>query len=123
MAEGLVECRGISSLSVHQLTPELAKNLAAVDEVVFVDAEFNDRHNRIQIHSLPPGSHKATSSHGCSPESLLDLCEHLYGHRPIATLIGIPARDNSLGEHVSAVTQAGIEEARTWILQRRSRHA
>ncbi len=123
LAEELSAEEGISTLPVHQLTPDLAATIAEAEEVVFVDSEFGEHVNGIQIHLLLPGGTGTASSHGCSPSALLDLTERLYGRRPVATVIGIPARDAELGEHVSAITRTGIEDAKRWILERLACHA
>ncbi len=123
LAEELSAEEGISTMPVHQLTPDLAAAIAEAEEVVFVDAEFGDYVNGLQIHLLLPGGKGSASSHGCSPSALLDLADRLYGRRPVATVIGIPARDAGLSEQVSAITRTGIEDAKRWILERWACHA
>lgn len=107
---------------VHQLTPELAEELACSEWVIFVDAcQFNGPHN-VQVSPLEaigcetPGSSVPALGHTCDPQSLLALAKSTYGHRPHAWSVAVPAQDFSLGEHLSATAEEGIAEALEIIL-------
>jgi hydrogenase maturation protease len=125
LAEELEGTPGLTCLAVHQLTPDLALRIAAAAEVVFVDAIPARPGQGLLMKRLfaIDRSTPSATSHACTPESLLALCEQLYGRRPGAMMLGIPAIDMSLGDRLSPATRLALEEARTWILRYRLCHA
>jgi hydrogenase maturation protease len=115
-AAGIVAVQEISRrypqadcMTVHQLGPELAEQVAAARTVVFVDASVLVR--AVSIQHLRPGQ-GIVSSHVATPEVLLGLCEHLHGATPgSAFLVEIPARHLGFGETLTEVTAAAVHEA------------
>jgi len=122
---------GVQCCPTHQLTPDLAERMSMVSDVFFIDAysaadcgaaihetllddELNGTEYPVNI---------STNSHACVPKTLLALTQMLYGRRPRARLITIPALDFSLGDQLSSTTQAGIEAAKEIILKRIACHA
>lgn len=101
----------VRSLSVHQLTPDLAEAIAQVAIVVFVDAATTVA--ELTIETLHPNVNESFTGHYADPCSLLCLTEALYQHCPIAYRILIPAVNFEFGESFSAVTQAAIAFALT----------
>jgi hydrogenase maturation protease len=100
---------GLLALAVPQLTPELADDLAFVDRVVFVDA---GREGPFAVRSLlPAASGGGGRSHLSDPRGLLALTEALYGHRPTAWLVTVPAADLGLGTGLSDTARQGADEA------------
>lgn len=100
----------VRSLAVHQLTPELAAELAEVDCAIFVDACITG--DAIQVISLEPMSSEGCQlGHYLDPRSLLYLAQWLYGHSPQAWLISVPGVNFELGDRLSPVAQQGVAEA------------
>jgi hydrogenase maturation protease len=96
-------------LTVQQLGPELAEQVAAARTVIFVDASVLVR--AVSIQHLRPGQ-GIIASHVATPEVLLGLCEQLHGARPgAAFLVEIPAEDLGFGETFSDTTARGVHEA------------
>jgi|WetSurMetagenome_2_1015567.scaffolds.fasta_scaffold99395_2 hydrogenase maturation protease len=96
-------------LTVHQLGPELAEQVAAARTVVFVDASVLVR--AVSIQHLRPGQ-GIVSSHVATPEVLLGLCEQLHGATPRAAfLVEIPARHLGFGETLTDLTATAVQEA------------
>lgn len=96
-------------LQVHQLTPELAAELASCDAAIFLDASADLQQVGIAVRDLhPAGQPDVSSAHNHSPESLLALCRDLYQRLPRAVLISIPARSFDLGEELSAEASEGV---------------
>lgn len=95
--------------SVHQLTPELAEEIAAAREVIFVDASMEARVltiEPVEAASLPDGSHAAT------PGGLLALAAQVYGTLPARALaVAIPASDLGFSEELSLITSRWVREA------------
>ena len=129
----------VSSLSVHQLTPELAESIAHTDVVLFVDASLGDRNQTetgrgdegvrgrqgegetgitsqtgtsCRIERLQAADFHLSSDHLWSANSLLQLARLLYGSSPIAYQILIPAIQFDYGTTLSASAQEGV----TWAL-------
>jgi hydrogenase maturation protease len=93
---------------VHQLTPELAAEIAEYETVVFVDADVRAADARIE----PVGQAAApTFSHVAQPAEVVALARALFGFQGSAYLCRIPARDFSPGEGLSLRTQELAEHA------------
>lgn len=118
--------------AVHQLTPELAPMLAAAGEVLFIDACFADACFSddgapgpclvpLAPGALPSGTPRF--SHHTTPESLLALAQRLYGRRPPAWCLRIPAHDDQLGTRLSPATAAQLGPARRALRRWLDRHA
>jgi len=101
---------GTQSLSLHQLTPELAATIAEVDRVIFVDAGINS--DSVQLQAIQPEEATSTQmGHFCDARSLLALSQILYHYAPQAWLITIPAVDFEFGEQLSPLAKSGAIQA------------
>jgi hydrogenase maturation protease len=103
------EKSGIAALAVHQLTPELAALLADAEMAVFVDAGADGVASEVRL--KPEAGARAGMGHASDPCRLLALTEAVYGRRPEAWLVTIPAADFGLGADLSAVAEAGLSAA------------
>lgn len=103
----------VRSLARHQLTPELAADLADADAVIFVDAvvAFDQPEAQVQVEPLAPRHQRDTLGHAVDPRSLLSLTQTLYDKTPRAYRILIPAFSFAFGEALSPTTQARVEQA------------
>jgi hydrogenase maturation protease len=103
----------VRSLAVHQLTPELAEDIANVDLVIFVDAVILSKQNaeKIEIKTLEVDNKYLNLGHTENPRSLLYLSKILYKKLPIAYWILIPVFNFDFGEEISFLTQQGITQA------------
>lgn len=102
----------VRSLPAHQLLPEHSEAIASVERVIFVDAAITaDRPTAgvalepLAIGDSPPRSHHLT------PPSLLNLARCLYGAKPDAYLLAIPAVDFTLGAELSPIARRGVGAA------------
>lgn len=104
---------GVRVLCVHQLTPDLAAELATVDRAIFVDAvpQAEDAPPRVQIQFLDPHLPNNPLGHSCDPRSILALSQLLFDRLPEAYWVLIPAIDFEFGETFSEVTKQAIEVA------------
>jgi hydrogenase maturation protease len=107
----------VRSLSLHQLTPELAADIAEAEAVIFVDAIAPTEEPITQIKVVPIRAQETPThwAHFQDPRSLLALTQQVYSHAPSGWWILIPAVDFEFGEQFSAITQKGIADALTWI--------
>jgi hydrogenase maturation protease len=100
-------------LAAAQLLPEWAERISVAELVVFVDASSELSAGEIAFFNLdancPDGEATSTAiSHYCTPQSLLELAEILYGKRPRAWLFLIGAADLSLGEGFSSAMSKSL---------------
>jgi hydrogenase maturation protease len=83
---------GVRTLSVHQLTPELAAELTQARLAVFVDAGVIDSEPAISMSAVAPAEPVARITHQFDPQTLLGLTQALYGVCPPAQLVTIAGR-------------------------------
>ncbi len=102
---------GVRSLYLHQLTPELAADLAEVELVIFVDATLAAIAPDVRVTLLKPLSSVEIRSHTSDPRVLLNLAQILYNHCPKAWWVTIPGENFELGDAISPLAQRGITRA------------
>ena len=101
----------VRSLARHQLTPELAEDIAKANTVIFVDAVAISPETPLEIEvQTLEGSQIDPSSlgHSSNPRSLLGLTQALYGKIPPAYWILIPGVNFGFGEQLSPTTEQGL---------------
>ena len=103
----------VRTLSLSQLTPDLAAHLAMATAVLFIDAcSCPSGSAEVQIEPLlPDGTGWATLDHAITPRLLLKLCQSLYGNCTQAWQISVPGSDFSLGEGLSRRAEAAMVQA------------
>ncbi|TAF11003.1 MAG: hydrogenase maturation protease [Nostocales cyanobacterium] len=106
----------VQSLAVHQLTPELAANLATVNLAIFVDASINSELADVQVEPIIPTTSSIIIGHSADPRSLLALTKSLYGYWPPAWLVTVPGVNFELGDCLSPIAEKGIGIALTKII-------
>jgi hydrogenase maturation protease len=99
----------IKTLTVHQLTPDLAAAIAPFPRVIFVDAAAD--HPVVRLTTLTLSRRETFTTHIASPTALLALAQRLYDATPIAYLLTIPGVNFELGEELSAIATAGKVQA------------
>jgi hydrogenase maturation protease len=102
---------GAEILSVHQLTPELATQVAGADRIVFVDAYVATPGDITRVERVTGDGVDPPLGHVGGPHSLLRLSETLYGRRPDAWMVMVPALGFDFGADPSSTTLAGIADA------------
>jgi len=102
----------IRVITPHQLTPELAEELAAPDVtgVMFMDAAVVSGDDPRFAGSIVPRvlectPHSSCFGHHFPPTALLTYSKFLYGVLPPAWLISIPGHDFGFGEGFSEKTE------------------
>jgi Ni,Fe-hydrogenase maturation factor len=92
--------------SVHQLTPELAAEMAGFDVVVFVDADAASL--RPAVEPIGAWAPRSPLTHVTEPAEIVALARALFGFTGEALMCRIPARDFRFDDDLSEV---GIESA------------
>ena len=97
--------------SVQQLTPELALELAQLEEVLFIDAWLAPATAAPELREIGPAP-GAAESHRLEPSQLLAMSQALYGSLPRAHLLQVPAHAFAHGMELSEELEATLPEAR-----------
>jgi|SRR5579872_2998230 len=111
---------GVRALAVHQLTPELADDIARAEEVMFVDAAVDGGTAQVSVQPVRAALSNSPTNHATSPPALLALAEMLFGRRPVAWLLTVAGRDLDFGEGLSSEAEKDVAQAlryvRLWII-------
>jgi hydrogenase maturation protease len=111
-----LEWENVRTITVHQLTPELAFHIAESEKVIFIDAySCTENEAKLKIESLNLEENQVILPHSINPTSLLNLSHKLYNKLPPAWWVLIPAISFDFGENISAITNQNIEQAITCI--------
>jgi len=105
------------TLSVRQLTPELAEIMAQCDNVIIVDALITDdlTNATLSIREIHPTDDPPMHSHSLTAESLLNLTKHVFGYCPQGWMVSIPAKNLDFGAEIPDDTKILAEQAVFWI--------
>ncbi|MGC9502179.1 hydrogenase maturation protease [Baaleninema sp.] len=98
----------VRSLSLHQLTPELAEELSRVDRAVFIDACI-DSHS-IRIEPVEADAETQVLGHSLTPRSLLGMAQWLYDRTPEAWLISVPGETFEFSDRLSPTAEGYVTE-------------
>ena len=101
---------GVRVVVAHQLTPELAADLADVRLAVFVDAAVGGP--PVTADRLDPAAAPGAMTHAADPRGLLALCALAYGRCPEAWLVTAAGADFDLRDGLSATGRANARAAR-----------
>jgi hydrogenase maturation protease len=102
---------GVLALATHQLAPELAEMLAAAERVIFIDACAAPEQAEVETQLIGPADRDTALGHTCDPRMVLALAEALYGYRPLAWSITVPAQSFALGADLSPAAERGVAGA------------
>ncbi len=100
----------VKVLAIHQLTPELADDLAQAEITYFIDACVDTMLEHPRVTEIYSNHSPVNVSHFSSPQDLLVLTKELYNCEPRAYLIELPAESFELSERLSAKAQEGVRE-------------
>ena len=103
----------LKAIAVHQLTPDLAAEVAQATEVIFVDMVPTSP--TVQLHQLTPQSQmsvgKTSLGHLSDPQCILQLSDRLFGASPQGYWLLIPGERWEMGEDLSPLAQQGFSQA------------
>jgi hydrogenase maturation protease len=99
---------GVRALAVHQLTPELAVELADAERVVFVDAAVDV--SEVFWRPVHATDQPARLGHASDPGWLLGLTRALAGRTPEAWLATIPAPELGCRTDLSPAAARGVAD-------------
>jgi len=99
---------GVRAMAMQQLTREHAAALATADHAFFVDAWETEGDAEPRLVALEPEPGVPPDARGDDPRALLALAEALYGRRPGAWRLLIPASHFACGANLSPATSRGM---------------
>jgi hydrogenase maturation protease len=77
-------------LAFHlQLTPEMAEDISAYGYVCFVDAHTGNIPEPVRLLPVESEFQHSPFTHHLTPQSLISMCETLYGKKPDAALLSV----------------------------------
>jgi hydrogenase maturation protease len=100
---------GVRVLSLVQLVPELAADLAGARLVVFVDARIGGEEGGVEVVPVAASGAPGWAAHAADPGALLALTGAVYGRVPEAVWVLVSGVDFGPGEGLSP---AGARNAR-----------
>ena len=103
--------RGVDTLFVRQLVPELAPVACAYARLVFVDAHVRAEPRAVVRAELAPGPRPAILSHVLPPEAFLWLVAAVCGRAPAARAVSVRGHCFEPGRRLSAATAALVDAA------------
>ncbi|MCK7612907.1 hydrogenase maturation protease [Roseibium sediminicola] len=118
-SEGMA-ARALPGLEVdtdYQLVAEHALAVSGHELVIFADAEIGGA-EAFSFRETGPGAPEVLGSHSLVPETVLALCETLYGARPQAFVLGISGYEyGEVKEGLSDKAAANLEAAESFFLK------
>jgi hydrogenase maturation protease len=105
----------VRAVAVHQLTPELADQLAQASRVFFIDATLDCSLPPVSVVRVQAPSLKTLNPHASHPGHLLCLAQQVYGHVPEAWMIRVRAVTTVFGQELSPDAQRAMDEALEWL--------
>jgi hydrogenase maturation protease len=97
-------------LGSHQLTPEMAEDVAASEFVLFLDAAAGSEPGEIRQIAVEPQPGPFTFAHHLHPDLLLAATMELYGGVPPAELLTIVGAAFELGDRLSPLVLRRLPE-------------
>jgi hydrogenase maturation protease len=91
----------------HQLTPELAEDIAAARLVVLVDAASDGAPGHVCVSEIVARG-QSIGSHAIDPADLVDLAQRLYGHTPPVVLVSVGVEQFEVGAALSPAVASAL---------------
>jgi len=94
-----------------QLTPEMAEDITAYQYVCFVDAHTGNIPEPVRLIPVESEFQASPFTHHLTAQSLLSMCETIYGTRPEAALLSVLGHRFLFSRQLSEETAALVPEA------------
>jgi hydrogenase maturation protease len=94
-----------------QLTPELAEDIAGYERVCFVDAHTENIPTPVQMIEVESEFQRSPFTHHLTPQSLVSMCENLYGKKPSSALVSVRGYSFGFTRELSDKTAALVSQA------------
>jgi len=100
-----------TTLCVHQLTPELAKDISRPSAVIFIDSSCDGAPGEVRCNAVYADRSSENFSHSLAPDQLLSICKQLYESEPCGFLVSIAGECFDHGEILSASVMSALPQA------------
>ena len=109
--EAEIHERSLDVMTVHQLTPDLASDVADAGLVIFIDASVTDPPGGIACRAITPGDVDArVFTHSMVPDRLVSCACHPFGGSPRAFVYTVGGEFFGYREGLSEVVEAALPE-------------
>jgi hydrogenase maturation protease len=102
-----------------QLTPEMAEDITSYDRVCFVDAHTGKIPENVRLIPVESEFQHSPFTHHLTPQSLLSMCETIYGKKPAAALLSVLGHrflfTRQLSEETAALVHRAVDLIWDWI--------
>ena len=105
------ECAQIGFEFHLQLTPEMAEDIHAYEYVCFLDAHTGNIPEPVRLIPVESEFQASPFTHHLTPQSLLSICDTLYGNKPEATLLSVRGYHFDLSQQLSEETAELVPQA------------
>lgn len=102
-----------------QLTPEMAEDIASYPYVCFIDAHTGNIPEAVRLIDVDSEFQRSPFTHHLTPQSLMSMCETIYGKRPEAALLSVLGHrflfTRELSEETAALVPQAVELIWDWM--------
>lgn len=106
-----------------QLTPEMAEDIHAYPYVCFVDAHTGNIPEPVRLIEVESEFQNSPFTHHLTPQSLMSMCETLYGNKPEAALLSVLGYrflfTRQLSEETAALVPQAVQLIWDWVSERK----
>jgi hydrogenase maturation protease len=105
-----------------QLTPEMAEDINEYEYVCFIDAHTGSIPEPVRLIEVESEFQNSPFTHHLTPQSLLSMCETLYGKKPDAALLSVLGYrflfTRQLSEETAGLVPQAVELIWNWMSAR-----
>ena len=102
-----------------QLTPEMAEDINDYEYVCFVDAHTGNIPEPVRLIPVEGEFQHSPFTHHLTPQSLVSMCETLYGRKPQAVLLSVLGHrflfSRQLSEETAALVPQAVDLIWVWL--------
>ena len=105
-----------------QLTPEMAEDISSYQYVCFIDAHTGNIPEPVRLIPVESEFQHSPFTHHLTPQSVLSMCETIYGKKPDAALLSVLGHrflfSRQLSEETAALVPQAVELIWDWLSAR-----
>lgn len=106
-----------------QLTPEMAEDISTYKYVCFIDAHTGNIPEPVRLMEVESEFQHSPFTHHLTPQSLLSMCETLYGKKPDSALLSVLGHrflfSGQLSEETAQLVPQAVELIWEWLNARK----
>jgi hydrogenase maturation protease len=105
-----------------QLTPEMAEEISMYEYVCFIDAHTGNIPEPVRLIKVDSEFQHSPFTHHLTPQSLLSMCETIYGKKPDAALLSVLGHrflfSRELSQETASLVPQAVELIWDWLSAR-----